>query len=130
MIVNEVSGHVVDSSMKVHTTLGPGLLENVYETCLSYELRKRGFKVLTQLPLPVAYDGVQIEVGYRLDILVNDVVIVEVKAVTRVLPIHEAQLLSYLKLSGKQVGLLINFHEPHLRDGIRRLVNNAPDISP
>jgi GxxExxY protein len=124
MDVNEVSGSVVDAAMKVHTALGPGLLESAYEACLLHELRKRGQKVLSQVALPVVYDGVKIDVGYRIDLLVEDVVIVELKAVEKLLPIHDAQLLSYLKLGGYRVGLLINFNVLHLKDGIKRKVNN------
>ena len=124
MDVNEVSGIVVDAAMKVHTALGPGLLESAYEACLLHELRKRGRKVLSQVVLPVVYDGVKIDVGYRIDLLVEDVVIVELKAVEKLLPIHDAQLLSYLKLGGYRLGLLINFNVLHLKDGIKRKVNN------
>lgn len=123
MEINEVSGTVVDAAMKVHTALGPGLLESAYEACLVHELRKRGRKVSSQAALPVVYEGVEIDVGYRIDLLVEDMVIVELKAVERLLPIHDAQLLSYLKLSGRKLGLLINFNVLHLRDGIRRLAN-------
>ncbi len=123
MELKEVSGHVVDAAMKVHTALGPGLLESAYQACLAHELRKRGLHVVTELLLPVHYDGISIEVGYRIDLLVEDVVIVELKVVERLAPIHEAQLLSYLKLSDRRVGLLINFHVRHLRDGIKRMVN-------
>jgi GxxExxY protein len=124
MDVNEVSGSVVDAAMKVHTALGPGLLESAYEVCLLHELRKRGRKVLSQVALPVVYDGVRIDVGYRIDLLVEDVVIVELKAIEKLLPIHDAQLLSYLKLGGYRLGLLINFNVLHLKDGIKRKVNN------
>ena len=124
MDVNEVSGSVVDAAMKVHTALGPGLLESAYEACLLHELRKRGQKVLSQVALPVVYDGVKIDVGYRIDLLVENVVIVELKAVEKLLPIHDAQLLSYLKLGGYRLGLLINFNVLHLKDGIKRKVNN------
>ena len=117
---NQVSGAVVSAAMKVHAVLGPGLLESAYEKCLTYELRKRGYEALTQVVLPVVYDGQVIDTGYRLDLLVEDCVIVEVKAVEKVHPIHEAQLMSYLKLSGKPVGLLLNFCVEHLRDGITR----------
>jgi GxxExxY protein len=120
--VNEVSGAVVDAAMRVHSVLGPGLLESAYEKCLAYELRKRGLKVETQVKLPVVYEEVQIDAGYRIDLLVEGLLIVELKAVDAVLPIHEAQLISYLKLSGKHVGLLINFHVVHLKDGITRRV--------
>jgi len=123
MELNEISGQVVDAAMKVHTALGPGLLENAYEACLEHELGKRGLRVKRQVALPVVYDGVQIDLGYRLDLLVEDAVIVELKAADRIAPIHEAQLLSYLKLSGKKLGLLINFNVLHLKDGMRRMVN-------
>jgi GxxExxY protein len=121
--INEVSGVVVDGAMKVHSALGPGLLESAYEGCLSHELRRRGLQVGNQLVQPVVYQGEHIELGYRIDLLVSGLVIVEVKAVAKLLPIHDAQLLSYLKLSGHKVGLLINFNVLHLRDGIRRFVN-------
>ena len=124
MEVNEITGAIVDAAMKVHSTLGPGMLESVYEKCLMHELRKRGFKVQNQLWLPVVYDGVQIEGGYKVDLLVEDLVIVELKVVEHLLDIHKAQLLSYLKLGGKRVGLLINFNVVHLRDGIKRMVNS------
>ena len=117
------SGQVVDAAMRVHSALGPGLMEGASEACLAHELRKRGLRVLVQQPLPVVYDGIRIELGYRADLLVNDAVVVELKAVAKLLPIHEAQLLSYLKLSDLRVGLLINFHVPHLKDGIKRMVN-------
>lgn len=113
--INIVSGAVVDAAMRVHSALGPGLLEGAYDACLAHELRARGFRVRSQLPLQVVYSGVQIEVGYRIDLLVHDVVVVELKAVAKLLSIHDAQLLSYLKLSGYQVGLLINFHVLHLK---------------
>lgn len=122
--INEVSGSIVDAAIKVHTALGPGLLESAYEACLVYELRKRGRKVFSQVELPVIYEDVRLDVGYRIDLLVDDCVIVELKAVDKILPIHEAQLLSYLKLSGFKVGLLINFNVMRLKQGIKRLVNN------
>ena len=123
MDVNQVSGAIVNAAMKVHSAVGPGLLESAYEACLLHELRSLGLDVKSQVSLPVAYDGVKIDVGYRVDLLVEDAVIVELKAVETLLPIHQAQLLSYLKLSGKQVGLLINFNVPHLKNGIKRMVN-------
>ena len=125
MGINDTTGHVVDAGMKVHSALGPGLLEGAYEVCLAHELRKRGLNVLTQHPLPVRYDGILVEVGYRVDLLVEGEVIVELKAIAKVLPVHEAQLLSYLKMSGHKVGLLINFHVLRLKEGIRRIANNA-----
>lgn len=124
MELNQISGLIIDSAMKVHTALGPGLLENAYETCLKHELVKRQLKVMTQVALPVTYDGVVIDIGYRLDLLVEDSVIVELKAVERLNSIHEAQLLSYLKLGDKKLGLLINFNVPRLKNGIKRFVNN------
>ncbi len=127
MTVNDVSGAIVNAAIKVHRALGPGLLESAYEACLAHELRKDGHDVRAQAALPVQYDGVRIDVGYRLDLLVSDAVIVEVKAVDKLAPIHEAQLLTYLKLSGKHVGLLMNFNVIQLRDGIKRLVNNLPE---
>jgi GxxExxY protein len=108
--------------MKVHSALGPGLLESAYEVCLCHELVKSGYSVQRQVPLPVLYDGVKMDAGYKIDMSVNDLVIVELKCVERVIGVHEAQILSYLKLSGKPVGLLVNFHVRHLRDGIRRFV--------
>ena len=122
--LRRLTGEVVDAAMKVHSALGPGLLESAYEACLAHELRTRNRRVLTQHPLPVEYRGISIEVGYRLDLLVDDVVVVELKAVAKLLPIHEAQLLSYLRLSHRRVGLLINFHVPRLKDGLRRIVDN------
>ncbi len=126
MDINEISGAVVDAAMKAHTALGPGLLESVYEKCLNHELTKRGFRVETQVWLPVIYDGVAIEGGYKIDLLVEGLVVVELKVVEHIPEVHKAQLLSYLKLADKRVGLLINFNVVHLRDGIRRLVNSLP----
>ena len=127
MNINDVSADIIDSALKVHTDLGPGCLESTYEACLAFELRRRGLSVETQVCLPLCYHAVQLDVGYRIDMLVENIVIVENKTVTNVLPIHEAQLLSYLKLSGHKVGLLINFHVVHLRDGIKRMVNGLEE---
>jgi GxxExxY protein len=113
---------IVNSSICVHSSLGPGLLEGAYEVCLAYELTTRGLQVRTQVPLPVVYRDVKLDAGYRLDLVVEERIVVEVKAVARLLPVHEAQLLSYLRLGGYPVGLLINFHERHLKDGLRRFV--------
>jgi GxxExxY protein len=129
MEVNQVSGAIVDAAMKVHTVLGPGLLESAYEFCLAHELRTRGLQVRQQVPLPVIYEGVEVGVGYRIDLLVEEAVVVEIKAVEGILPVFKAQLLSYLKLSGKHVGLLINFHVTHLRDGIVRMVSGRPSAN-
>ncbi len=123
MDINRISGLIIDAAMRVHSALGPGLLESAYEACLVHELRKLGMKVLSQVSLPVAYDGLKIDIGYRVDLIVNDSVIIELKAVEKVLPIHEAQILSYLKLSGKKLGLLVNFYVVHLKDGIKRMAN-------
>ncbi len=123
MEMNEISGQMVDAAMKVHLALGPGLLESAYEACLLFELHKRGLKAGSQVELPVVYEDVRIDVGYRIDLLVEDAVIVELKAVEEILPIHQAQLLSYLKLSGCKLGLLINFNVERLKDGIKRMVN-------
>src|SRR3954452_4274348 len=105
--------------MKVHTLLGPGLLESAYHACLLHGLRKQGIPVVSQVGLRVIYDGEKIDLGYRIDLIVADAVIVEIKCVEAINPVHQAQLLSYLRLSGRKVGLLINFHVSHLRDGIR-----------
>lgn len=121
--LNDITGAIVDAAMKVHSKLGPGSLESAYEACLAHELTKRGLKCLAQVGLPVVYDDVKLDVGYRIDLLVEVAVIVELKAVEKILPIHEAQHISYLKLSGKKAGLLINFHVKHLKDGIMRRVN-------
>jgi GxxExxY protein len=118
----DISGRVIGAAMKVHSVLGPGLLESAYEACLVHELKKSGLKTETQIALPLSYDGVQIDIGYRLDLLVNDVLIVELKAVDKLTPLHQAQLMSYLKLSGKRLGLLINFNTEHLREGIKRII--------
>jgi len=122
--INQISGSIVDAAFKVHNTLGPGLLESAYEACLAHELKKLGLRVASQVSLPVVYDGVAIEAGYRIDMIVQDSVVVELKAIEKILPIHQAQLLTYLKLSGIKVGLLINFNEVLLKQGINRLVNN------
>jgi len=120
---NDITGAVVNSAMKVHSVLGPGLLESAYQACLAYELRSRGLEVATQVGLPVVYEGQKLELGYRMDLLVENRVVVEVKSVESIHPIHEAQLLSYMRLSRIQVGLLINFNVLHLRDGIQRMVD-------
>ena len=119
----EIGKLVIDSAMKVHSALGPGLLESAYRACLAHELELRGLDVRQEKPLPVLYEGAEISVGYRIDLLLNQKVIVELKAVEKLLPIHTAQLLSYLKLSGCKLGFLINFNVLHLKDGIKRVVN-------
>ena len=109
--------------MKVHSALGPGLLESAYQACLAHELRKRGLEVAGQVPLPIVYEGQKLEIGYRIDLIVEGKVVVEVKSVEAIHPIYEAQLLSYMRLSRIPVGLLINFNVLHLRDGIKRMVD-------
>jgi GxxExxY protein len=120
--VNRVCQVVVDSALTVHRALGPGLLESVYEACLAYELTKRGYSCERQLVVAIEYDGVKLDDGLRLDLLVEKCVVVELKAVETLLPLHDAQLLTYLKLTGHRLGLLINFNVPLLKDGIRRRV--------
>src|ERR1700680_1774664 len=122
---NEVSHAIITAAMKVHSELGPGLLESTYTACLQYELGQAGIRSATQVALPVVYHGVKLELGYRMDLMVEEVVVVEIKSVDAVSPVHQAQLLSYLKLSGKSIGLLINFNVAHLKDGIRRFVNGT-----
>ncbi len=121
----QVSHAVITAAMTVHTELGPGLLESAYTACLQYELEQAGFRTTTQLGLPVVYRGVKLDLGYRMDLVVEDLVIVEIKSVDGISPVHQAQILSYLKLSGKSLGLLINFNVVHLRDGIKRFVNGT-----
>ena len=121
--INRVTGAIVSSAMHVHSVLGPGLLESAYQGCLAHELRKRGFGTATQVGLPVVFDGEKIELGYRIDLVVENLVIVEVKSVEAFHPVHQAQLLSYMRLSGIGVGLLINFYVTHLRDGIKRMAD-------
>jgi GxxExxY protein len=125
MTANEVSHHIITAAMKVHSALGPGLLESAYEACLAHELRKIGLNVETQLGLPVVYDGIRLDLGYRIDMLVNDLVVVELKSIEEISRIHIAQVLSYMKLSKKQLGLIINFNVLRLKDGIKRLVEGT-----
>jgi GxxExxY protein len=128
--LNEITGAIIAAAMRVHSALGPGLFENIYEVCLVHELHKAGLKVQHQVSLPVVYDNLKLEAAYRLDLLVEDLVIVELKTVEALLPVHKAQLLSYLMLTGKRLGLLINFKVVHLRDGIKRVVNGRLPDSP
>ena len=125
--LNSITDTIIGAAIEVHRALGPGLLESAYEACLAFELVERGLVVEQQKPLPIVYREVKLEAGYRLDILVEGAVIVEIKAVDTIAPIHEAQLLSYLKLSGCKVGLLINFNVKMLKNGIRRIVNDFPN---
>ncbi len=123
MDMNEITGHVVDAAIRVHTTLGPGLLESAYQACLYYELTRRQLRVLKEVGLPLTYDEARMDLGYRLDLLVEGVVVIEIKSVDSIHPIHTAQILSYLKLSDKPVGLLLNFNVVRMKDGIYRYVN-------
>ncbi len=124
--LNKITEAIIGASMNVHRALGPGLLESAYEACLVYDLADAGLRVEQQRPLPVIYRGVKLDCGYRLDLLVEGEVIVEIKAIEKLLPIHKAQLMSYLKLADCRVGLLINFNVEMLRNGIQRVVNNFP----
>ena len=125
--LDQIPNSIIGAAIELHRSLGPGLLESAYEACLSFELAEHGLKVEQQKPLPITYRQVKLDCGYRLDILVENAVIVEIKVVDRLAPIHKAQLLSYLRLSGYMVGLLINFNVKVLKDGIVRVVNNFPD---
>jgi GxxExxY protein len=122
MELNEISGEIVRAAIKVHSALGPGLLESAYRACLRHELSKHGLRSEAELVLPLKYDGLTIDIGYRLDLLVEDAVIVELKTVKKLLPVHQAQLLSYLRLSKRRLGLLINFNVYRLLDGVKRMV--------
>jgi GxxExxY protein len=125
--VNELTEMVIGAAIEVHRITGPGLLESAYEECLCYELSQLGLEFKRQVQLPIPYKGLRLDCGYRMDLVVEDAVIVELKAVEHLLPVHSAQLLTYLKLSGRKVGLLMNFNEPVLRNGLRRVVNSLPD---
>jgi GxxExxY protein len=126
---NQLTEKIIGCAIEVHKALGPGLLESAYEECFCYELSQNGISFSRQVPLPVAYKGIKLDCGYRIDVLVNDLVIIELKTVEKLLPIHEAQLLTYLKLNRQPLGLLINFNVPALKDGIKRLVNQFQEIS-
>jgi GxxExxY protein len=121
------SREVIGAALEVHRKLGPGLLESAYEACLAFELRERGLHVVTQCPLPILYKGVRLDVGYRLDMVVERELIVELKSVERLDRVHLSQLMSYLRLSDRRIGLLINFNVPMLKQGIRRVVNSLPE---
>jgi GxxExxY protein len=123
MELNEITEKIIGCAIRVHSALGPGLLESTYEICLIHELKKLDLVVEAQLALPVIYDGIKLDAGYRIDLLVENKIIVELKAVDRLTSVHEAQIISYLKLSGKKIGLLINFNVRLLRDGLKRLAN-------
>ena len=124
MAGKDLGDTILGCAMKVHSALGPGLLESTYEICLAHELEKSGLMVARQVALPVTYDNIELDAGYRIDMLVSNIVILELKAVEKLLPIHTAQLLSYLKLSKRKLGYLLNFNVVHMRDGIKRVANN------
>ena len=124
---NEITEAIIGAAMTVHRELGPGMLESAYEACLAYELSQQGHAVQRQMELPLKYRDITLECGYRLDLLVDDSVVVEVKAAQALHPVHEAQVLSYLKMSGRRVGLLINFNVTLLKNGIRRVVNGLAE---
>lgn len=121
---NRITEQIIGAAMEVHRALGPGLLESAYEQCLARELALRSIRFERQIALPIEYKGLKLDCGYRLDLLVENSVVVEIKAIEKILPIHEAELLTYLKMGGWTVGLLLNFNVPVLRDGTRRMVNN------
>lgn len=124
---NEIARHIVDAAFHVHKRLGPGLLESVYELVLEYELKKRGLATSRQTSVPIEYDGVKFDVGFRADLLVENKVIIELKSVESIAAVHRKQLLTYLRLADKRLGLLINFGEAYIKDGISRVVNGLPD---
>ncbi len=123
MSINDLTSAIIGAAIEVHRRLGPGLLESAYRVCLAYELRKRGFEVVEERPIPVVYDEVKLECGFRADMIVNGLVVVELKAKSAIHPVDQAQALSHLRLTGLRVGLLINFHEVKLVDGVHRIVN-------
>jgi GxxExxY protein len=124
---NEVAMAIVDAAYQVHRTLGPGLLESAYEAIMVHELQKRGLAVTVQVLVPVVYESVCLDAGFRADLIVEDAVIVELKSLEKIAPVHKKQLMTYLKLAGKRLGLLINFGEELVKDGITRIVNGMPD---
>ena len=124
---NEVTGVIIDTALDIHRRLGPGLLESVYRKVLAYELRKKGLQVQEEQPIPVVWDDIRLELGFRADLIVNDLVVVETKSAETIAPVHKKQLLTYLRLTNKRVGLLINFNVALLKDGISRVVNGLPE---
>jgi GxxExxY protein len=128
--LDQISRRIIGAAIEVHRHLGPGLLESAYQTCLAFELSQRGLRFEQQKSLPIQYKEVKLDCGYRMDFVVEDEIVVEIKAIETLLPIHEAQLLSYLRIAQKKVGLLINFHVPVLKSGLKRIVNEFPDPRP
>ena len=124
---NEVATQVVDAAYRIHTTLGPGLLESAYEIVLAYELEKRGLRTIRQQEIPIVYEGARLEVGFRADLVVEDKVIVEIKSVETIAPVHQKQLLTHLRLADKRLGLLINFSVGLIKDGVTRIANGLEE---
>lgn len=129
MTENALAKEIVDAAYRIHTTLGPGLLESVYDAVLAYELSRRGLRTTRQQPIPVVYDKIQMDTGFRADLIVEDKVIVEIKSVEVLAPVHRKQLLTYLRLADKRLGLLINFQVALIKDGITRIVNGLEEES-
>src|SRR5215210_5960819 len=129
MMENAIAKQIVDAAFQMHTTLGPGLLESVYHAVLAYELAQRGLRTVSQQPIPVVYAAIRIDIGFRADLIVEDKVIVEIKSVEALAPVHKKQLLTYLRLADKRLGLLINFHTVPIKDGITRIVNGLEEDS-
>jgi GxxExxY protein len=127
MTENEIATVIVDAALKIHKTLGPGLLESVYQATLGFELQKKGLTVRQQLALPVHYEGVRLDIGFRVDLLVGNRVVVEIKSVEAIIPVHRKQLETYLRLMDKRLGLLINFNVELMKHGIQRVVNRLPE---
>jgi GxxExxY protein len=123
MQINDLTSAIIGAAIELHRRLGPGLLESAYRVCLAYELRKRGFEVIEERPIPLVYDDVKLDCGFRADLIVNGLVVVEVKAKSVVHPVDKAQTLSHLRLMGLRIGLLVNFHEERLVDGVHRIIN-------
>ena len=126
---NQLTEKIIGCAIEVHKVLGPGLLESAYEECFCYELNQQGLSFNRQVPLPVVYKGIKLDCGYRIDVLVDDIIVVELKTVEKLLPIHDAQLLTYLKLCKRPIGLLMNFNVPTLKNGVKRLVNQFQELS-
>jgi GxxExxY protein len=125
MDIETIARQIVDSAIRVHTRLGPGMLESAYEACIEHELAKRSFAVKKQVPMPLRYDDLLFDIGYRLDLVVEDAVVIELKSVQQLVPIHTAQVLSYLRAGDYRIGFLLNFNTVHMRDGIKRIVNRV-----
>ena len=130
MQINDITGAIIETAIAIHRRLGPGLLESVYRKVMAYELRKRGFEVHEEWPIPVTWDNIRLEIGFRADLVVNDVILVELKSAEKVAPAHKKTLLTYLRIADKRIGLLINFGEEVLKNGIHRIANNYLEEPP